>query len=329
MRSRVLVALALVGCPSGAARDDGDPSASIGETTGGGMTGPATNWTSADGTGTGTESGDATSDPTVDPSASMSSTTSVDDTSSDDSTGTPASCADDPSLCEAWFLPRDAQAWETAMIGGPAALAPSSPVLAAFDIEAEQIGYVITASEVIRVDLQQRVWLGKTDFADAFPDVDVPVLTAWSIPAYWDMESNAEGIALTGVDVAFIYAYDSPTLSFDFLEASAFGPEWDTANAPDPSAMRDLWIDVTNDAGWVTNSLDEVCDGATGPVGSHIAVVTDSSVHVDEAGYCFQFFDPVPYAQFAPFGLPGAPAANEIGGALYSESLGLVVFAGD
>jgi hypothetical protein len=326
MRRHVVVALLVAACSSGAGRDDTDPSASIGETTGGGMTGPATNWTSADGTGTGTE-GDVTTDATVDPSASTSATTSVDDTTEGDSTGAPATCADDPALCEAWFLPREADAWEAVVIGGPAALGPSSPVLAAFDIEAEQLGFVVTATEVIQVDLVQRAWTMKTDFADTFPDVDVPVVTAWSIPAYWDQQQNVESIAFTGLDVAFFYSYDEG--SFDFVEASAFGAEWSTPNAPDPAAMRDLWVDLTNDDGWVTNALDEVCDGAEGPVGPHIAIVTDTSVHVDEAGYCFQFFDPVPYAAFAPFALPGAPAASEVGGALYSETLGLVVFAGE
>lgn len=327
MRLHVLVALALAACSSGAGRDEGDPSASIGETTGGGMTGPATNWTSADGTGS--DSSDATTGTSVVPTTTASSTTTADDTSGDGTTGTDATCAEDPAACDAWFLPRNADAWEAVTIGGPAALAPSSPVLAAFDIEAEQVGFVITATEVIRVDLEQRTWLMKTNVGDTFPDIDVPVIAAWSIPAYWDQMLDAEGIAITGVDVAFIYTYGAANMTFDFDQATAFGAEWGSANAPDPSTMRDLWIDVTNDEGWVTNALSEACDGADGPVGPHVAVVTDTSVHIDEGGVCFEFFEPVPYAQFTPFGLPGAPAANEIGGALYSEGLGLVVFAGD
>jgi hypothetical protein len=328
MRSHVLLALCTVACSAGAGRDSANGSASIGESTGGGMTGPATDWTSGGSTSGDTTDASASADAT---STGMGPTTAstTDDPSTDESTGGPTSCADDPAACEAWFLPRDAASWQAVMLGGPAALAPSSPVLAAFDIEAEQIGFVITATELIRVDLEQRAWVSKTELADTLPDVDIAVRGAWSIPAYWDMATGREGVAIMGDDVAFIYGYDAATDAFDFDQATAFGAEWSTMNAPDPSAIRDLWIDVTNDDGWVTNALDEVCDGANGPVGPHVAVVTDTSVHIDEAGTCFEFFDPVPYAQFAPFGLAGAPQAERIGGALYSESLGLVVFAGD
>lgn len=325
IRSLVLCVLCVVACSAGAGRESGNSSLSIGETTGGSMTGPATNWTSSDST---SGSGDADSSETSGTASTTTTATSADTTSSG-TTGDATTCAEDPSACDAWFLPRNADAWEAVDIGGPAALAPSSPVLAAFDIEASRIGFVITATEVIRVDLERRTWFMKTEIGDTFPEIDVPVLGAWSIPAYWDQVLDAESIAITGADVAFIYAYDAASMTFDFDQATAFGAEWGSANAPDPSTIRDLWIDVTNDDGWVTNALNEACDGADGPVGPHVAVVTNTSVHIEDAGYCFEFFDPVPYAQFTPFGLSGAPVADKIGGALYSESLGLVVFAGD
>ena len=302
-------------CAGGSSRDTGATSLSIGD----GSTGTATG-------STGSTGGSATSTTSVD--ADSSAATSVDatsnvDGSSDEGTTTapPTSCADDESACDAWFLPRGASSWEAVTIGGPAALAPSGPVLAAFDIEATHDAFLITADELVRVDLDQRTWVSKTMIADRFPELNVAVFAAYSIPG------TPESITITGPDVAFLYNYDAGSDTFTFDLSTVFGEEWNGPAAPDATTVREFWLDLTNDDGWCTNDVSEICMNGSGPVGPHIAIVTDAEVYVEDAGYCFDFFPPVAYAAYGPFALGGAPAIDRIGGIAYNETTGLVVFA--
>lgn len=236
-------------------------------------------------------------------------------------------CAEDPASCDAWFLPKGTNAWEAVTIGGPAALAPSSAVLAAFDIEAERIAFVVTADEVIEVDLESRTWVAKTTVADRFPEIEAPVLSAYSIPAYWGGNEGApEGITIAGSDVAFLYNFANGAFTYD--QSTVFGPEWNEPGAPAGADVRAMWLDVTNGDGWVTNEVSELCE-ANGPVGPYLSVVTGDAVHVMDVGVCFDFFPGVPYGQFGPFAFDGAPPPDRVGGAAYNESTGLVVFAGE
>lgn len=323
MRGR-LVLLAFLGgiaCAAGSSRDTGATSLSIGD----GSEGSATGSTGSTGGATSTSAGDVESTAAT----SVDATSNVDGSSDEGSTtAPPTSCADDESACDAWFLPRGASAWEAVTIGGPAALAPNGPVLAAFDIEAEHIAFLITADELVHVDLDQRAWVSKTMIADRLPELNVEVFGAYSIPAYQaGMPGAPESVTITGSDVAFLYDYDAGADSFAFDQSTVFGAEWNGPAAPDETKVRELWLDLTNDDGWCTNDVSEICNNGSGPVGPHVGVVTDTEVYVEDAGYCFDFFAPVAYAAYGPFALPGAPAADRIGGIAYNETTGLVVFA--
>lgn len=334
MGSRLPFSLVLLlACSSGGARDGTATGLSVGETTGDSASG-ATAWvTETDGptsSSGGTVGMTSTTDPT-DPT-DTNPTTGVDpDSTGDGSTGPgPVSCADDEAACDAWFLPRGATQWEAVDIGGPAALAPSGPVLAAFDIEAERIGFLVTADELVRVDLDARTWVSKTAIDERFPEVNVEVRTAYSIPAHWaGMPGAPEGITLTGSDVAFLYEYDADTDVFSFDLSTVFGAEWNGPAAPPGDQLREMWLDVTNDEGWAQGDVGEVCMGAQGPVVPYTGVLTNTEVYVLESGYCFAFFPPVGLDEFIPTSLAGAPPADRIGGIAYNESTGLVVFAAD
>ncbi len=85
-----------------------------------------------------TETGPATTGaPTSNTSAIPSETgDDADAGTADDATGGSGPtlpCPDDPAACNAWFLAPGTDAWQAVTIGGPAALAPSSRVVAAFD----------------------------------------------------------------------------------------------------------------------------------------------------------------------------------------------------
>jgi hypothetical protein len=310
----VLLASFGIACAAGSSRNTGATSLSIGD----GSDGSATGSTGSTDGVTSTTSGEAEST-----AATSVDATSGIDGSSDEGTTTapPVSCADDESACDAWFLPRGASAWEAVTIGGPAALAPNGPVLAAFDIEAEHIAFLITADELVHVDLDQRAWVSKTMIADRLPELNIDVFAAYSIPG------SPESVTITGSDVAFLYNYDAGADSFAFDQSTVFGAEWNGPAAPDETKVREMWLDLTNADGWCTNDVSEICNNGSGPVGPHVAVVTDTEVYVEDAGYCFDFFPPVAYAAYGPFALTGAPAADRIGGIAYNETTGLVVFA--
>jgi len=321
----MLVSLVAVACSSGDGRGNTGSSLSIGDATGESATGGTGSMTGVDTTASlsdGTDSATSAPDDATGTSADS-------DPSSDGSSGPgPTSCAEDEAACDAWFLPRDAAQWEAVTIGGPVALAPGGPVLAAFDIEEPRIGFVLTADELVRVDLEQRTWVSKTTIADRFPELNVEIFSAYSVPAYWaGMPGAPEGVTIGGSDVAFLYEYDAASDTFAFDQSTVFGNEWDDPGAPVRTDVREMWLDLTNDEGWADHDVSEICPDAQGPVGPHIAVVTDGAVQVLDAGYCFAFFPPVDIAAFAPMGLPGAPPAERIGGVAYNETTGLVVFA--
>lgn len=331
MRPLLLGLMLVVACSSGAERDDRGSSASLGEA----ESGPASNataWTS--GEDSTSSSGTATAS-----SISASSTTSPEATTDDsdsltstggDTTGSVAlSCADDESACNAWFLSPGAMQWEALTIGGPAALAPAGPVRAAFDIEASMIGFLVTDDELVRVDLSTRAWLSKTAIDDQFSEVNVQVESAYSIPAHWaNMPGAPESIALAGTDVAFLYEYDEAADSFAFDQAVPLGDSWNGPAAPQAGTVREMWLDVTNADGWLDANASRVCPGADGPIGPYMAVLTDR-VFVLDAGYCFEFFPPIDFDMFPPLARPGVPAVDRIGGIVYNETRGLVVFAVD
>ncbi len=243
-------------------------------------------------------------------------------------TGSPATtCAQDEALCDAWFLPRGALQWEAVTLGGPAALAPSGAVLAAFDVEAERFAFVLTADELVRVDLESRSWVSKTGLASRLPEVDLEVRSAYSVPAYWDQETALESVTISGLDVAFIYSYDAAGDVFAFDRATAFGDSWFEPGAPDLESVREMWVDLTNADGWATGDVGQVCAGVEGPVGPYAGVITDG-VQILDVGHCFAFFPTVEVQDFTPLGLPGAPSLERIGGVAYNETTGLVIFAG-
>lgn len=323
LRAHALVSVVSIACTAGGGRTETGTSVGVNEDSTGSTDASATDSVSGPDGSDGGPTGDAEA------TSVSGDTTGVDaDSTGDGATEGPAlPCDEDPNTCDAWFLPRGGNAWEAVTIGGPAALAPNSAVLAAFDIEADRIAFVITQDEVIEVDLEARTWEAKTMVADRFPEVEAPVSSAYSIPAYWGGKPDApEGITIAGSDVAFLYTYANGTFTYD--QSTVFGPEWDGPGAPAGADVRAMWLDVTNDDGWVTNDLSDLCE-TSGPVGPYLAVVTADAVHPMDVGVCFDFFPGVAYAEFGPLALPGAPPPDRVGGAAYNETTGLVVFAGE
>lgn len=277
--------------------------------------------------------GDATSVGTSDATSvgpGQDTTSGPADTTDGGSSGDGAvSCEDDPTACTAWILPQGDTEWQPVALDAESNLAPTGTVRAAFRIEANNEGFVVTDTHVYVVDLVTRQWESSAARDTVFPDVGGDALTsAYAVPAYHGgSDPNTGSVTLLSPTNIYIYEYDAPTSEFTFSQAlSDYGPSWLDAAAPDPMDIRGSWVDVSNDPGWFSADIGALCniDGEPGPYSGYVG---DASVHLADAGYCFEFDTPQPYSNFLPFSYVNAPAIDQIGAVLYSEVAGLWVFA--
>ena len=318
--------LAIAGCTT-AGGGDGPSAISLGNASGSDTGGSA----AADGASVSEGDATSTAGPTSSPATGGSdgAGSGSDGSAGADTTGgpPPMSCRDDPGACDAWVLPPGGAAWEAITIGGPAALAPAGDVLAAFDIEAPERAYVLSASDVSILDLATRSWTTKLSFDDTFPQVGTDALKAgYSVPPSM-ADSTHESVTLASADTAYIYTYDISAEAFAFEEATVFGAGWELPEAPMGADLRAMWVDLANADGWVDDQQATPC-GAASPIGPNLPVLAGTRVHVLEAGTCFEFFAPVDYEDFAPFQLPGAPDPTLVGAAAFSTTQGLWLFRG-
>lgn len=238
-------------------------------------------------------------------------------------TGEVAQCPESLDACDGWFLPIDAMEWEPARIAGPAALRPDDPVLLAFDIEAEQRGFVLTSSEVCTFDLETRTWLEKRLLSDVFPDtVGEELLGATSIPASWPPVGD-EKVRLTTAEVQFLFAHND--VSDTFVLESVTGVTSDEPNAPAAAALQARWFSTDNGPGWAEGSPDQLCGAATDIVTTYGASIADGAVYVRDLDQCFSNFPPEDYAVTLPTSYAGAPPVSTVAGAIYNEATGLVL----
>jgi len=252
---------------------------------------------------------------------------------SESTTAPPLGCDEDPAACTAWLLPTGAGQWTPEALDAASPLAPTEVVRAAFDIEGEREGMVLTDSRLHVVDLEGRQWVRSENRAEVLPDLGADeILVAYSIPAHWGAmpgDPDVEGVVFLSATTVYQYGYEIDSQTFVFNSSMMrFGASWDAPDAPDLAAMRSAWIDVTNEPGWYAADIMALC-GVAGEPGPYSGIVAGSDMHVGDAGYCFEFDAPVPLMDFPPFGLPAAPGAGDIGASLYSETMGLWVFRGE
>lgn len=316
VRTAVVFGVSLaIGC-AGGGEGRGSTAATLGDGDG---TGSSTDAGTAGGSGTndGTSVGDPSGTGTG-PGA---------DGSTGGSDGPAAGCDEDPAACTAWILPSGSAMWTAEALDADSPLAPEGGVQAAFDIESELEGFVLTDDRVHIVDLAGRQWVRVEDRADILPDLgDDVIVSAYSIPAYWG-DGVVEGVTFVSATTAYIYGYDIAQQVFDFDFATTdFGEGWAARQAPVPAQIRAGWLDVTNADGWITGNPMDLCRMGSSRVVPYAAFITSDQVHIQETGVCFEFFDPVGLVAFPPLGMPGAPAGIDVGGMLYNETMGLWAF---
>lgn len=133
---------------------------------------------------------------------------------------------------------------------------------------------------------------------------------------------------IAGVD-AFVYTFIDLGQMFTFGgQVPCCGSNFMGPNAPDPYSVRDGWGQLGDPEGWLPNDVQALCglDQPEQPYGYNV-LIGDGLVYPQDLGFCFDFYAPIPFAQFTPFTYPGSPANDLIGGAAVVD--GLWIFRGE
>jgi hypothetical protein len=321
-RAWVTSSIVVLGCAGGADRAT-TTAASVGDA------GTAT-------TSSATTSGSATDGTTEGiggTTTALDSTGTADSMPTDSTDAIPTECDEDPAACTVWLLPSGSDQWIPLALDSESTLVPTDAVRAAFDIESELEGFVLTDTRLHVVDLAARQWVRTNDRNDALPELgNDEILVAYTVPSEWGAmfggDPNLESVTFISATTAYLYDYEIDARAFSFsMSTTRFGPEWGAPAAPSPNTLRAAWLDVTNEPGWFQADIMQLC-GMMGPPGPYVGFIAAGEVHLQDAGYCFEFADPVGLDAFDPFTLPGAPVAADIEAALYNETMGLWVFRG-
>jgi hypothetical protein len=240
----------------------------------------------------------------------------------------PPTCELAPETCEYWLLPPDSKQWQRVAVDPNAAFAPKQTVLAAIALEPQHEIYALTAATYHVFSTKTNAWTAAGARDTLFPQ-------AAGQPLF-----HATGLANEPPDVivtlvagaqAFSYTFVAAKNSFDYVGTTpCCGEDWMGPNAPPtPFAdVRDGWSRKGNSDGWITGDPQVLCKlDDPSPVYAYNISIGNGLVYPQDIGYCFDFYAPVPYEQFAPFSYPGTPANNLIGGSAYAD--GLYIFRGE
>jgi len=231
--------------------------------------------------------------------------------------------------CNFWLLPNGATEWSAFHLGS-SPLAPTEAIRGAFPLEGEGEGWVFTDTRLHRFRTgcvpteSDPCWSGSDLIPAFFPEAAGQTQRyGVNIPDTFDGDGRQQvGLYSTTRDVRYFRALGTETFVLEFDVAAATEPPIHP-NAPLRSDVVASWTDVGDVNGWAS-----VACGDTDPrvPTEWIADVWDGQVSlftVVPAG-CGSF-EKVPFADFGPFALPGAPAFEDVGAIFYSG--GLYVFA--
>ncbi len=240
----------------------------------------------------------------------------------------PQACEFAPETCEYWLLPPGGQEWKRVPADPNASFAPKDPVLSAIALEPQQQIYVLTATTYHVFSTTQNTWTAAGTRDAILPQISGQMLFHGNGLA--DQPPDVIVTLVAGTD-AYLYTYlaGSNTLQFD-LQVPCCGDDWMGPNAPQNplGGVRDGWGRIGDPDGWITGDVQSLCNlEMPTPVYGYSIAIGDGFVYPQDIGHCFDFFPPVPYNEFGPFGYPGAPPNNLVGGAAWVD--GLYIFRGE
>ncbi|MFH2008119.1 MAG: DUF4215 domain-containing protein [bacterium] len=198
--------------------------------------------------------------------------------------------------------------------------APVSTVTAAVAIESLHRAIIFTQSTYHVLNVTQQIWI------ISGPTSDLPSLPASGPNAGYGLAQGSaqEYVTLLVDHYAYGYVYNHTTHSFalDLINDIDTNQDWSTPEAPAPGQVTAMWIDLSNGHQWTQTTVYAACGaGPSVTIGPHGVSLTSSTLHLQDAGYCFDFYDDMPTTSFPPFG-PGvanAPSPGEIRGAFYFD----------
>ena len=244
-----------------------------------------------------------------------------------DCTWSPQTCELAPETCEYWLLPEKGQQWQRVAVDPNAAFAPKETVLTAISLAPQAQIYVVTANNYHVFSTLTKTWTAAGGRDTIFPEFSGQMLY------------HAGGLTVDPPDTivtivagqsAFSYTFKGASKSFEYGGTKpCCGDDWMGPNAPPtPYAVRDGWGRLDDPDGWIPGNPTDLCalDPPMALYGYNISI-GDGVVYPQDIGYCFDFYPPIPYAQFTPFSYPGAPPNNLVGGAAWVD--GLYIFRGE
>jgi Putative metal-binding motif len=241
--------------------------------------------------------------------------------------------ADDGNACGLWVHNGASGAWTAyaldaaAEMGAPSAHAPTTAIRFALDIESLNLAYVFTNTTYHLLDVRTRQWtasgaratlIAQLAGADAFAGYTVPA-------GHGGGNANIEGGAILTTAGVLALDFDIAARRFTFRQMDPV-PTWmPAANAPGYTSIRAAWLDVTNAFNWVTSAPSALCPAGGAATQAYAGAIATDRVHVFEAGWCFLWAAPVPFASFSPFARPNAPPLARIATTFYQNGALIVL----
>ncbi len=243
-----------------------------------------------------------------------------------DCTWSPMTCQQDLDTCAYWTLSPEAKSWRRVAVDPDAAFAPKGAVLAAVGLAPLQQIYVLTADSYHVLSTVSETWIAAGERDALFPQLaGLPLHHA---TGFTSQPPDTIVSIVAGTQV-FSYMHLGGPKSFVYDSAvPCCGINWLGPNAPDPYAVRDGWARLGDTEGWIPANPQLLCGlDEPAPAFGYQLSIGDGFVYPQDIGYCFDFYPPIPYDQFPPFTMQGAPANDLVGGAAYVD--GLWIFRGE
>lgn len=200
--------------------------------------------------------------------------------------------------------------------------APTHPVIAAANAQTRGEAYIFTQSTYHVLTVPGMEWIEHDSIPSKFPGANGANIT-FAYGVSWG-HSSASDIALFEGEWLRIFSIDNTTGEVTPSENNPLMVDWSDAGdyPPEPHNVKASWLALENNQGWTPGSPGNICEagGSADTVGPHAAMLTlGNSLHLYEAGYCWEFHHVMPIGDYPPFSISGGPAAAQITAAFYAS----------
>lgn len=237
----------------------------------------------------------------------------------------------DEGACSIWVLEPRANRWESYPLNPSGSVAqPRGPIKAAWDIESEDLAFVLTGTGYHELRLSSLTWSPERPFTDIFSGQSGEIHQAFadSVPAGHGANPAMplrEGITISlidgqGVKRIWQVSYIISQNRFIPTEGGLYNQEhtWMEPLSPDHALIRASWVDLENNRFLLNTNTQDLC-GRSGQLSNiYLGLISAQRIHVLEAGACFLFVPSVPLIG-SPLDLPNAPPWDAIGAAFFHQ----------